>query len=298
MTINSRICVMAAALLVISFFLPWVMWKDMALGGHAMPAGQFFAAAKDKFGVDNPFPQVSFAFKVFWLIPAAALAVIVLAFLRKNIFWPAITAGLLSLSLVLVYFLFSKSLVDQLGVSSSVWSMAKPWLFIHVFAAVAIVLTAAEGKWMLKTGLVLATALATVVGFGIVSKQAEKKIFEEAFTSTDKVKADYTLAADAMLREFLTNDSAANNKYREKIIIVNGTVTAVKMLPDSAVNIEFADSTGSYISFPVEKEHFEEAKNVKPGDMISLKGSCSGSLYSDILGTTSISFKRTVIIKQ
>lgn len=298
MTTTIKISIFAAALLAVSFFLPWVMWKDAALSGNAMPAGQFFAAAKEKFGVDNPFPQISFAFKIFWLIPAAALAVIILALMKKNIFWPAVVAGLLSLSLVLVYFLFSKSMVDQLGVSKSAWAMTKLWLYVHAVAAVAIVLTAADGRWILKAGLILGTIAATMIGFTIVSKQAEKKIFDETFNPTDNVKADYTLSAGDMLKEFLTNDTASNKKYAEKVLEVSGTVAAVEPAADSTSTIRFEDSTGSYAIFSMEKSQIDRVKNIKTGDVVSIKGVCSGSIFSEILGSTSVSFKRSILNKQ
>ncbi|MEK7224687.1 MAG: hypothetical protein AAB221_03280 [Bacteroidota bacterium] len=298
MTTTIKISIFAAALLAVSFFLPWVMWKDAALSGNAMPAGKFFAAAKEKFGVDNPFPQISFAFKIFWLIPAAALGVIVFALLKKNIFWPAVVAGLLSLSLVLLYFLFSKSMVDQLGVSKSVWAMTKPWLFINAVAAVAAVLTAADGKWILKAGLVLVTIAATVIGFNMVSKQAEKKIFAETFSSIENVKADYSLSAGDMLKEFLANDTATNKKYAEKVLEVSGTVAAVEPAADSTSTIRFEDSTGSYAIFSMEKSQIDRVKNIKTGDVVSIKGVCSGSIFSEILGSTSVSFKRSILNKQ
>jgi tRNA_anti-like len=287
-----------AGILLVSFFLPWVLWKDAALSGNAMPSGAFFYAAKEKFGVDNPFPQFSFAFKIFWVIPVAALAVIVFLLLKKNIMWPAIVAGLLSLSLVLVYFLFSKSLVDQLGVSKSVWAMTRPWLFIHVLAAVAIVLSAGEGKWWLKSGLVLATALVSIVGFTIVSKQVEKKILKETFETTDNIKADYILASGELIKEFMANDTAANKKYQEKVLAVSGPVTSVDIATDSSSTIKFADSTGSYAIFSLEQAQLNKVKMIKPGDTVSVKGVCSGSMFSEILGTTTISFKRSILNKQ
>ncbi len=284
-----------AAILLVSFFLPWVAWKDAALSGNAMPSGAFFYAAKEKFGVDNPFPQFSFSFKVFWLIPATSLAVIVLLLLKKNSMWPAIVAGLLSLSLVLVYFLFSKNMVDQLGVSKSVWAMTKPWLFIHILASVAIVLSADEGKWVLKSGLVLATAVITIVGFNMVSKQAEKIILKETFETTDNIKAHYTMTAVELIKEFRAADTAVNKKYQEKVLAVNGSVSAIDIAADSSSTIKFEDSTGSYAIFSLEKTQLDKVKMIKPGDTVSVKGVCSGSMFSEILGTTSISFKRSII---
>lgn len=287
-----------AAVLLVSFFLPWVIWKDALVNGNAMPSGRFFDVAKEKFAVGNPFPQFSIAFKVFWFIPAAAVVVIAFTFLKKNTLWPAIVAGLFSLSLVLVYFLFSKSLVDQLGVSKSVWVMTKPWLFIHALVAIAVVLTAGSGKWILKSGLIIVTIAATVIGFNISSKQAEKKMFEETFTSTDDIKADYSLSADDLLKEFVLNDTTANKKYTEKILLVSGAVSAIDIAADSTATIRFEDSAGSYAIFSLEKNQTDKIKNIKAGDIVTVKGVCSGSIFSDILGTTSISFKRSILNKQ
>lgn len=298
MNTTTKINLFAAVLLGVSFFLPWMLWKDVVLSGNAMPGGEFFIAAKEKFSVDNPFPQFSFAFKIFWLIPALAVVVIALSLLNKYAFWPAVAAGLLSLSLVLVYFLFSKSLVDQLGISSSVWNLVKPWLFAQAVAAVAIVLSAGDKKWFLKAGLVLVTATATVVGFTIASKQAEKKIFDETHKSTETVEADYTLTASDLLKDFLANDTAANKKYNEKMLEISGNASATELAPDSTGTIRFEDSTGSYAIFPIEKKQYEIMKGIKAGDAVSVKGVCSGSIFSEILGTTSITFKRSIINKK
>jgi tRNA_anti-like len=287
-----------AVILLVSFFLPWVAWKDATLSGNAMPSGAFFYAAREKFGVDNPFPQFSFAFKIFWVIPVAALAVIVFLLLKKTSIWPAIVAGLLSLSLVLVYFLFSKSMVDQLGVSRSVWAMTKPWLFIHMLAAVAIVLSTGQGKWWLKSGLILATALLSIVGFTIISKQVEKKILKETFETTDNIKADYILSSEELIKEFMVNDTAANKKYLDKVLAISGPVASIDIATDSSSTIKFADSTGSYAIFSLEKTQLNKVKMIKAGDTVSVKGVCSGRMFSEILGTTTISFKRSILNKQ
>ena len=117
------------------------------------------------------------------------------------------------------------------------------------------------------------------------------------FATSDKVRADYTITADELLHEFNTNDRAANEKYREKMMVVNGIVSAVNGLSDSTTTIQFADSTGSYIVFSFDKNQLQDVKDIRKGETVSLKGSCSGSIYSEILGTTSISFKRSTIIQ-
>ena len=298
MTTTNKIHILSAALLIASFFLPWVGWKEAALNGAAMPTGEFFTAAKAQYGVENPFPQISFAFYVFWLIPVAALVAIIFGLLKKNVFWPSLIAGLLSVSLTVVYFLFSKSLVEQLGTSSSVWGHIKPWLFVHLLVACILILSAGAGKWFLKSAFILVTLLATYFGFSAVSNQAQKKILDEQFESTENSTSDHAVTATALFSEFIANDTASNSKYKDKVIEVSGIVSEATMAEDSTGTIRIQDSTGNFASFTIEKSQFEKMKNLKAGDTVNLKGVFSGSIFSEILGTTQINFIRTVINKK
>ena len=100
-----------------------------------------------------------------------------------------------------------------------------------------------------------------------------------------------------MISEFKNNDSIANKKYAEKIIAVTGLVTEVEAV-DSSINIKLGDTiTGSYAIFAFQQQHLAEAKFIKKGDSISIKGSCSGGAYSEILETEFITFKRCALIK-
>jgi hypothetical protein len=139
--------------------------------------------------------------------------------------------------------------------------------------------------------------LGPVLAFGSYSI-GEKYVMDETHEKTENVKADYKLSADALISEFLANDTAANKKYMEKMLEVEGKVSAVDILPDSSATIRFADSTGSYAIFSFEKTQLENMKQVQPGQQVSVKGVCSGSIYSEILGTTSISFKRSTFNKK
>jgi hypothetical protein len=129
-------------------------------------------------------------------------------------------------------------------------------------------------------------------------KFGEKKVMAETYTSTDNVKADYTISATELLNEFIKDESAANARYREKIITVNGNVSQLERTSDSTTNIRFDDPAGSYIVFSFDKGQYEDVMDIKPGDPVSLKGSCSGSIYSQILETTAISFKRSTLNKK
>jgi RecJ-like exonuclease len=120
-------------------------------------------------------------------------------------------------------------------------------------------------------------------------------IFTDSFTDTAKEKAAYTFNALDFIKEFQQNDSAPNKKYAEQIITINGRVTEVEQA-DTTVNIKMADtSTGSYVIFAFQQQDVANVKKIKQGDSVSIKGSCSGGIYSEILETEFISFKRCSI---
>ena len=117
-------------------------------------------------------------------------------------------------------------------------------------------------------------------------------VANETFADTIKRKSAFTVNALDFIKEFQLNDSAANSKYADKII------TEIEAA-DTTVNIKFIDTTtGSYAIFAFQQQHLPEAKTLKVGDMVSIKGSCSGGIRSEILGTEVIAFKRCALNKK
>lgn len=140
---------------------------------------------------------------------------------------------------------------------------------------------------------ILLSILLLAVAFGIVYWV----IATDTFSDTKDRKADYTVSAMEFIKEFQHNVNEANAKYADKIVTVNGRVTAIEAA-DTSLNIKFVDNvTGSYAIFAFQQQHLGEARTVKVGDSISIKGSCSGGIYSDILEATAITFKRSTLNK-
>jgi len=120
-------------------------------------------------------------------------------------------------------------------------------------------------------------------------------IFTEKFTDMAEQKPDFTVSAVDFIKEFQQNDSIANKKYIEKIVAVNGIISAIEAA-DTTANIKFVDSlTGDYIIFAFQQQHLADAKKLQQGQQISIKGSCSGGTYSEILGIKYITFKRAAL---
>lgn len=284
----SLVHLVLAIVLLVTYFLPWVSWDGTAVKGAAMASGDFFSISEKRFGLGNPFPKLSFSFYVFWLIPALSAATAALVFIKKPTVPVAYIAGALSITLFTVFYLFTGTLID-LGVGKSVFSMLEPAGYVHVLAAAGLIFTAIPvKKWLPRLIWLLIGPVLAYSGYKI----GEKMIMSETHEATENVKADYTVTANDLIHEFLANDTATNKKYVDRMLIVNGKASSVEVLDDSTSTVKFADSTGSYAIFSLEKNQYEKSKMLKQGDAVSLKGVCSGSIYSDILKTTAITFKR------
>jgi hypothetical protein len=283
-----------AVTLLVSFFLPWVVWDRSIVTGSSMPTGGFFKTSEEVGGPANPFPELSFSFFMFWLIPVLAALTAGFVLIKRKTIPFVFFAGALSLALVTVFFLFTNTLID-LGIGKNVFAMLKPGAYIQAFSAFGIILTAFPVKNNIYKLIWL--IIGPVIAYGAY-KMGEKYIMGETHEATENVKAAYIVSSTDLIKEFIINDTAANKKYLEKVLVVNGNPSAVDILPDSTSTIKFADSTGSYAIFSFEKNQMDRVKNIKLGDAVSLKGVCSGSIFSEILGTTSISFKRATLNKK
>ena len=122
-------------------------------------------------------------------------------------------------------------------------------------------------------------------------------LFTLKYDDTATVKADYTVNEPEFIKEFQQNMTVANKKYSEKIIVVNGTVSEIEMA-DTTANIKMIDTvTNAYVIFAFQQQHLNEAKQIKKGDKVSIKGSCSNGSFSNILETEYITFKRCAVNK-
>ena len=279
--------------LLIAFFLPWLNWVDTTVSGCDMPYGRFFEVSEQKFDLANPFPEYSFANAIFWLIPIISALVVVLLLLNKKVGLLPGVAGVIALSQATMYILFTSTIIEQVGLVKSLGPALNIGLYATVIAATGIIIAGIPRKWWLRAALVVIGPLCTWLGYQFLSGQVLRD-----HDDTAGIKSAYTINGLEMIREFQANDSLANAKYKDQIITVNGRASEVDVVNDSTVNIKITDTTGSYIIFSFGDKEAAVAKEIKQGDSISMKGSCSGGEYSDILGVNAITFKRSVINKQ
>ena len=123
-------------------------------------------------------------------------------------------------------------------------------------------------------------------------------IFTVTFDNTADLKPDYKVQSLSFMGEFEQNEKAANAKYVEKLIEVSGSISAIEKA-DSTANIKMIDeSTGSYLIFAFQPDQKNAINKLKSGQNVVVRGSCSGSVYSEILEVHTISFKRSIIVNQ
>ena len=152
-------------------------------------------------------------------------------------------------------------------------------------------MTKQKRPW-LKRSLVVGLALVAVAA-GIYWYVATEK-----FSDTKDRKAAFTVSAIDFIREFEKNESEANKKYKDKIITVNGRVSEIEAA-DTTMNIKIIDTlSSSFIIFAFQEQHLSEPKTVRVGDTVSIKGSFSAGIFSQIMEVVKIDFKRSALNKQ
>lgn len=120
----------------------------------------------------------------------------------------------------------------------------------------------------------------------------------EKFDDTKKLKADYVKGAIPILSEFDANDSLANVNYRDRMIDIRGRITEIEAA-DTNINLKIVDTlSGSYLIFDFQKQDAQAIKSLQVGDSVLLRASCSGSIFSKLLNSRSIQFKRASLIQK
>ncbi len=287
-----RLSMLFGAAILISFFLPWINWGSVTVSAKDMATLNFYNLSEANFGLGSPFPEMDFANSVFWLIPVLVLVVILLVLLKKK--YAAFAggmAGALVLGLAVVYALFTNELT-MFDPSISLPGALLPAFYVAVIAAMGLILC----SWQQKLGLKLFFVVAPITLSYFAFSQIKESQLTEKVAATQTLKAAYTVDAVPLIQEFMTADSVANAKYREKIVEVTGIISELNA-KDSTATLSMADSTGSYVIFDFEKEQAAKVQAFKVGDKVVVKGLCSGSIFSEIMGTQTISFKRSILNK-
>jgi tRNA_anti-like len=140
-------------------------------------------------------------------------------------------------------------------------------------------------KNKIRYGLAVVCLLAAVSGIFAYKEFMRKP--------ADLTKSDAAerLAASDLYALYSNYEDSANKKYLGRVIEITGSVVEIENQQDTLLTIFLGDTlhTGR-ISCLIEKKQTAAAKNISLGDIIKLKGICTGYLLD-------VELNRCVIVK-
>lgn len=105
-----------------------------------------------------------------------------------------------------------------------------------------------------------------------------------------KVKPAYTLGSTELFAAFETDETSASAKYLNKVVEVSGNVAAIEYgSADSTLSITLRPEdqfSGVICTFSGIKD--QSQVSVKIGDMVSIRGECSGMLMDVLLNNCAL----------
>lgn len=121
-----------------------------------------------------------------------------------------------------------------------------------------------------------------LVGFGIIlisiGIYAYKEFNRKSPDLVNTEAVDYTTAS-LLFDAYSNNEDAANKKYLGKVLQVSGTIVEVTNQRDTAFTILLGSSTqSSRVSCTIDKNHIAAAKKYSIGNVVKVKGICTGYL--------------------
>lgn len=129
--------------------------------------------------------------------------------------------------------------------------------------------------------------LGVVMFIGLAAILAALYMYNLKQTDMAKAKPDFVITATALLKEFEDNEAAASAKYISKIVEITGTVATVKPAENNIVNISLvteSDLSSVICTFAA----ISDPSSVKAGDVITIRGECSGFLMDVLLNNCAI----------
>ena len=137
----------------------------------------------------------------------------------------------------------------------------------------------------MKKLLIIFVVLAVIIGGYAIY------LYNKPVADTQDLKAEYTVSADDLFRQFENNESEANSKYLGKIVEVNGKIREFSIGDSGELNMVLASESDMFgINCGLSKGQDADYKNYSEGDSIKIKGECSG-ISMDVVLT------RCVIVK-
>jgi len=125
--------------------------------------------------------------------------------------------------------------------------------------------------------LFLAGITAAIIGLSLYFKK------HKDLAST---KPDYVISAVDLQKEFEDNEKTASEKYINKIIEVNGTISSISSADSNNINLSL--KTGSDLSSVICTFATTGPSKFTPGEDVTIRGECAGFLMDVLLNNCAL----------
>ena len=102
-------------------------------------------------------------------------------------------------------------------------------------------------------------------------------------TNIRNENTEVAISSEVLMDDFHQDEDAANKKYKEKVIEVDGVVKEVTFLNNRNTVILYGANNNSYILCDMASGQEEAIKSLQPGQSVKVKGICKGFLKDAIL---------------
>jgi len=133
-------------------------------------------------------------------------------------------------------------------------------------------------KKKILLGLLILVALAAGTGFYLYNKPAEKTVTADAAVTVD---------APVIFSEYEANEAEANTKYLNKVVEVKGKIAGISEKNEQGVTIAL-DANNEMFGVSCQVSEAEGMDALKEGDMVTVKGLCTGILMDVVLVKCSV----------
>jgi len=106
-------------------------------------------------------------------------------------------------------------------------------------------------------------------------------LFNKKPVNTREHNADFEISASDLVKDFSDNEEMATKKYVDKILVVRGQIKEI----NTSASTLFLDGSDplTTITCSLYADEANQLKKIKLGDLVQVKGKCTGKLIDIIM---------------
>jgi hypothetical protein len=123
--------------------------------------------------------------------------------------------------------------------------------------------------------------------------------YNRTHKDTAALKTDYSLQATDLINEFLADEQASNQKYWDKVLVVEGMAKEITHDDNGIYTIAIGDTASmSAVRCNIDSAAGKSAAEILKGSRVAVKGICTGFNADELLGSDVILVRCVVDTKK